>query len=244
METTVEKLEAMFLKSEADLDYIEKRLKLDFINSAAENGCPAEENPAVMLENLRAIKAKHTELCSQVKEIAAAQKESMDSIRNNLSSAMELVQHFQQTTDVEVQPLTESEQESAELLGSAVTDTTTQVPPAEAASGQQQPLSCEYEEWLPQYAEDKAVEDEGERYQAEGLAAPFFSGTGQERPRSPHHVRRINSCRLLSGVWYCSSTLLLYPQTHRVEKAQLRRTRPCCVEPCQRWTSSRVGPKV
>ncbi|XP_033504473.1 SKA complex subunit 2 isoform X5 [Epinephelus lanceolatus] len=146
METTVEKLEAMFLKSEADLDYIEKRLKLDFINSAAENGCPAEENPAVMLENLRAIKAKHTELCSQVKEIAAAQKESMDSIRNNLSSAMELVQHFQQTTDVEVQPLTESEQESAELLGSAVTDTTTQVPPAEAASGQQQPLSCEYEE--------------------------------------------------------------------------------------------------
>uniref|UniRef100_A0A3Q4GIE5 Spindle and kinetochore-associated protein 2-like n=1 Tax=Neolamprologus brichardi TaxID=32507 RepID=A0A3Q4GIE5_NEOBR len=33
METTVEKLEAMFLKAEADLDYIEKRLKLDFINS-------------------------------------------------------------------------------------------------------------------------------------------------------------------------------------------------------------------
>lgn len=31
-----------FLKSEADLEYIEKRLKLDFINSTAENGCPAE----------------------------------------------------------------------------------------------------------------------------------------------------------------------------------------------------------
>ncbi|XP_044078410.1 spindle and kinetochore-associated protein 2 isoform X2 [Siniperca chuatsi] len=110
-----------FLKSEADLEYIEKRLKLDFINNTAENGSPAEENPAVMLENLRAIKAKHTALCSQVKEIAAAQKESMDSIRNNLNNVMELIQHFQQTTDVEV-------------------------PPAVAASGQQQPLSCEYEE--------------------------------------------------------------------------------------------------
>ncbi|XP_042355549.1 spindle and kinetochore-associated protein 2 [Plectropomus leopardus] len=146
METTVEKLEAMFLKSEADLEYIEKRLKLDFINNAAENGCPAEENPAVMLENLRAIKAKHTALCSQVKEIAAAQKESMESIRNSLSSALELVQHFQQTTDVEVEPPTESEQESAELLGSAASDTTTEGPPAAAASDHQQPISCEYEQ--------------------------------------------------------------------------------------------------
>ncbi|KAM7374930.1 hypothetical protein PAMP_007561 [Pampus punctatissimus] len=127
METTVEKLEAMFRKSEADLEYIEKRLKLDFINSTAESGCPTEENPAVMLENLRVIKAKHTALCSQVKEMAAAQKESMDSIRGSLINAMELIQHLQQTTDVEVQPLTESEQESAELLGSTVSQTTAEL---------------------------------------------------------------------------------------------------------------------
>jgi len=55
-----------------------------------------------MLENLRAIKAKHVALCSQVKEIAAAQKESMDSIRHNLGGAMELVQRFQQNTDLQV----------------------------------------------------------------------------------------------------------------------------------------------
>ncbi|XP_018556425.1 spindle and kinetochore-associated protein 2 [Lates calcarifer] len=145
METTVDKLEAMFLKSEADLEYIERRLKLDFI-STAENGCPAEENPAVMLENLRAIKAKHTALCSQVKEIAAAQEESMDSIRNNLGRVMKLIQDFQQTTDVEVQPLTESERESAELLASAVSQTTAEVSPAGAALSQQQPQSGEYQE--------------------------------------------------------------------------------------------------
>ncbi|XP_076606378.1 SKA complex subunit 2 [Chaetodon auriga] len=142
METTVEKLEALFLKSEADLEYIEKRLKLDFINNTAENGCPTEDNPGVMLEKLRAIKAKHTVLCSQVKEIATVQKESIDSIRNNLSSVMELIQHFQQTTDMEVQPLTELVQESAEFLDTATfTDTKTEVPPAVGASGQEQPLS-------------------------------------------------------------------------------------------------------
>lgn len=64
--------------------------------------CALQDNPAVMLENLRALKAKHTALCSQVRDIAAAQKESMDSIRNNLSGVMELIQHFQQTTDVKV----------------------------------------------------------------------------------------------------------------------------------------------
>ncbi|XP_067350707.1 spindle and kinetochore-associated protein 2 isoform X4 [Channa argus] len=88
METTVDKLEAMFLKSEADLEYIEKRLKLDFLNQHAVNGCPAKENPSEMLENLRDIKAKHTALSSQV------------------------------------QPLTELEHESAELLDSAAQITT------------------------------------------------------------------------------------------------------------------------
>ncbi|CAI5644539.1 unnamed protein product [Oreochromis niloticus] len=153
METTVEKLEAMFLKAEADLDYIEKRLKLDFINSSAENGCPAE-----------------------VKELTSAQKESVDSIRNNLSSVMELLQHFEQTTDMEfvvivqidispefslklpfriccvsllvslqVETLTESERESVALL-SAVSCTTAEVCSAVAASHQEQPQSSECEE--------------------------------------------------------------------------------------------------
>lgn len=61
-----------------------------------------QENPAVILESLRAIKAKHSTLCSQAKEIAAAQKESMEAIRTNLSNVMKLIQHFQQTNDLEV----------------------------------------------------------------------------------------------------------------------------------------------
>uniref|UniRef100_A0A3Q0T339 Protein FAM33A n=1 Tax=Amphilophus citrinellus TaxID=61819 RepID=A0A3Q0T339_AMPCI len=117
---------SLFLKAEADLDYIEKRMKLDFITNAAENGCPAE-NPAMMLENLKTIKSKHSALCSQVKELTNAQKDTMDSIRNNLSSVMELIQHFEQTTDVEVETLMQSEQESAALLSAPISHTTAEV---------------------------------------------------------------------------------------------------------------------
>ncbi|KAM4545553.1 SKA complex subunit 2 [Odontesthes bonariensis] len=144
METTVEKLEAMFLKSEADLEYIERRLRLDFINNTAENGCSAEDNMVVMLENLKTIKAKHSALCSNVREISRTQKESMDSIRSNLSAVSEVIQHCHQTSDFQVVSLTESEQESAALLGSAVT--TAEMSPAIPAAGKQHPKSCEHKE--------------------------------------------------------------------------------------------------
>ncbi|KAM9788991.1 SKA complex subunit 2 [Neosynchiropus ocellatus] len=117
METTVEKLEMMFSKSEADLDYIEKRLRLNFTNNAANNEGSSEENPAVMLENLLSIKAKHAELCSQVKEIAAAQKESMDSIRQNMGTIVDLLQHCQHNSDAQMDLLAKSLPECAEFLG-------------------------------------------------------------------------------------------------------------------------------
>lgn len=41
METS-KTLSVQFQKSQADLEYMEKRLRLDFINTTAENGCAAE----------------------------------------------------------------------------------------------------------------------------------------------------------------------------------------------------------
>uniref|UniRef100_A0A3B3CZ84 Spindle and kinetochore-associated protein 2 n=1 Tax=Oryzias melastigma TaxID=30732 RepID=A0A3B3CZ84_ORYME len=52
----------MIQKSEADWDYLERRLKLDFINSTGEMGSSAEENRAVMLENLKPVKAEYSVL--------------------------------------------------------------------------------------------------------------------------------------------------------------------------------------
>ncbi|XP_029957066.1 SKA complex subunit 2 isoform X1 [Salarias fasciatus] len=119
METAVEKLEAKFLKSDADLKYIEKRLKLDFINSTVENRSTSKANPVLMLDKLKVMKAKHSSLCSKVKEISAAQKESMNFITINFNHATEVVQNLQKTADVQIEPLTKSEQESAAILNSA-----------------------------------------------------------------------------------------------------------------------------
>uniref|UniRef100_UPI0037E8DA60 TIP41-like protein isoform X2 n=1 Tax=Semicossyphus pulcher TaxID=241346 RepID=UPI0037E8DA60 len=129
--------ELKFVKSEADLEYIEKRLKLDFINRPAEGGA-AEENPAVMLENLRTIRTKHSELCSQLKEISAAHSQSMTSIKTSLSSVSQIIQSMQQSHELQGEPLTEAEKEAAKLLGSVLTETSSQVCPS-ASEQQQQP---------------------------------------------------------------------------------------------------------
>ncbi|XP_061902421.1 spindle and kinetochore-associated protein 2 isoform X3 [Entelurus aequoreus] len=122
METIVEKLEVMFSKSEAQLDYIENRLKLELINHTAENGCFSEENPVMMLDRLRAVKAKHKVLFSQMSEIAAAQNECMFSIRNKVNGVIPLMQHFQQT-GVEVPCLIESVLKLEELSNNRVGET-------------------------------------------------------------------------------------------------------------------------
>uniref|UniRef100_A0AAY5KBK7 Protein FAM33A n=1 Tax=Esox lucius TaxID=8010 RepID=A0AAY5KBK7_ESOLU len=143
METAVDKLEAMFQKAEADMEYMEQRLKLDYLTNAPENDA-REENPVKLLENLSAIKARHAALCTQVQEIAAEQKQSMDSIRAHLDTTVQLVQQLQQTADIEVPPLTETEQESADSLGLSVNLNTaeclfTQVPTSVQPPAQEQP---------------------------------------------------------------------------------------------------------
>ncbi|XP_027888314.1 TIP41-like protein isoform X4 [Xiphophorus couchianus] len=119
--------ELKFLKSEADLEYIERRLKLDFINGASESGSFAKENVTGILENLKSIKAKHSLLRCQVSQITDAQKGSMELIRNRLGTAMELIKHCQQTSHLEVESLAESEQGSAMFLDSTISSITAEL---------------------------------------------------------------------------------------------------------------------
>ncbi|KAJ8275729.1 hypothetical protein COCON_G00074810 [Conger conger] len=119
METAVNKLEAMFQKAEADLEYIEKQLKFECMTNVPENG-GAEENPVKILENLSAIKVRHKALCTQMEQISVEQKQSVESIKGYLNTTMQLVQELQQTADTEVPPLTEKEKEAAEVLGLSI----------------------------------------------------------------------------------------------------------------------------
>ncbi|XP_047661213.1 spindle and kinetochore-associated protein 2 isoform X3 [Tachysurus fulvidraco] len=126
METAVDKLEAMFQKAEADIEYVEKRLKFDFMTSSKENST-AEGNPVQLLESLAAVKARHAVLCVQMEEIAAEQKRSMDSIRSHLNTTVKLVEELQNTTDTQTPPLTQEEQEARDSLCSSVTALSIQV---------------------------------------------------------------------------------------------------------------------
>ncbi|XP_026862710.2 spindle and kinetochore-associated protein 2 [Electrophorus electricus] len=119
METAVDKLEAMFQKAEADIDYVEKRLKFDFMTSAREKGT-VEGNPIQLLENLQAVKERHAALCAQVEEIAAEQKRSMESIRAHLDTTVKLVEELQNKADIQAPPLTEAELEARDAICSSV----------------------------------------------------------------------------------------------------------------------------
>uniref|UniRef100_A0A4W4EXQ2 Protein FAM33A n=1 Tax=Electrophorus electricus TaxID=8005 RepID=A0A4W4EXQ2_ELEEL len=108
-----------FQKAEADIDYVEKRLKFDFMTSAREKGT-VEGNPIQLLENLQAVKERHAALCAQVEEIAAEQKRSMESIRAHLDTTVKLVEELQNKADIQAPPLTEAELEARDAICSSV----------------------------------------------------------------------------------------------------------------------------
>lgn len=116
---------------------MEKRLKFDFVADAREAGT-FEGNPVQLLENLSAIKVRHAALCAQVEEIAAEQKQSMDSIRVHLDTTVQLVQQLQDTADVQVPPLTKEEQEARDFLCSSIAALNVEAVPTEEPQTQAQ----------------------------------------------------------------------------------------------------------
>ncbi|XP_058854255.1 spindle and kinetochore-associated protein 2-like isoform X4 [Acipenser ruthenus] len=149
METAVNKLEAMFQQAESDLQYMEHKLEFEFMSSLPENSA-VEENPVKLLENLSAIKARHKALVTQVEQIALEQKQSMEAIREQLSSTVHIVQQLQQSTDIEVPPLTEEEQAAMQeqcsaLLGSTTQETASCSEPAAVTQQPQLPAEPQFE---------------------------------------------------------------------------------------------------
>ncbi|KAM4700553.1 spindle and kinetochore-associated protein 2 [Discoglossus pictus] len=113
METAVNKLEALFQKSESDLDYIEQKLKFE-IRKSLPGDSSLQENPVQLLEQLDTIKSQFKTFSSQLDKIAADQQKSVDSIRKTIANTMKIVQHLQQQTDFQVTPYSEEEQQAIE----------------------------------------------------------------------------------------------------------------------------------
>ncbi|KTF77569.1 hypothetical protein cypCar_00009996 [Cyprinus carpio] len=154
---TVDKLEAMFQKAEADIEYVEKRLKFDFMANAREAGT-VEGNPVQLLENLSAIKARHAALCAQVEEIAVEQKRSMDSIRAHLDTTVLMVQQLQNTADVQAvlteEPQTQAQSESQNVREEVSEGTFETVPRSVRGNLKLNDLNTFYKQ-LSEYFSDK-----------------------------------------------------------------------------------------
>ncbi|XP_069766571.1 SKA complex subunit 2 isoform X2 [Narcine bancroftii] len=109
METAVNKLAGMFQKAESDLDYIEHKLEFEIKKNLPQN-VTSQENPVKLLEQLRIIKSRYRELCAEADQIAIERKETVDFIRTQLATTLQLVQKLQDQSDLESYPLKEDEQ--------------------------------------------------------------------------------------------------------------------------------------
>ncbi|NWZ40400.1 SKA2 protein, partial [Brachypodius atriceps] len=89
-----------FQKAESDLDYIQRRLEFEILESRPD-GTAAEENPAALLKELPALKSRYKSLCTRMEKISMEQKESMESIRAAVEKTMQIVQTLQQQTGLE-----------------------------------------------------------------------------------------------------------------------------------------------
>ncbi|XP_017677179.1 PREDICTED: spindle and kinetochore-associated protein 2 [Lepidothrix coronata] len=117
METAVARLEAMFQKAEADLDWIQHRLEYEIMKIFPDD-TPPEENPLAILEGLSAAKARYQALCTRMDGIAREQKEAMRGIQASVENTMKTVQELQQKAGLESLPLSAEEQAAAQQLGS------------------------------------------------------------------------------------------------------------------------------
>ncbi|XP_055513647.1 spindle and kinetochore-associated protein 2 isoform X2 [Leucoraja erinacea] len=98
-----------FQKAQSDLDYIEHKLEFEMLKNLPQCTAP-QENPIKLLEQLRVIKSRYRDLCAEADQIAIERKESVDFIRTQLATTLQLVQKLQDQSDLKSCPLTEDEQ--------------------------------------------------------------------------------------------------------------------------------------
>ncbi|XP_046351551.1 spindle and kinetochore-associated protein 2-like [Haliotis rufescens] len=96
MEKSVETLEAMFQKTESDLDYLSRKLDFEFDNSGN-----AEANPVRLMQKVSEIKKEYGNIVQEAVAIQETQKEAMDYFRSQLLSACQMLQKLQTDTEAE-----------------------------------------------------------------------------------------------------------------------------------------------
>ncbi|XP_014769960.1 spindle and kinetochore-associated protein 2 isoform X2 [Octopus bimaculoides] len=140
IEKSVEFLEALFQKSESDLNHIERKLEFEF-----QDGLSKEENPVRLMKKVAAIKKEFLEVVEETKKLQDAQKEITDNFREQLSVLMQLREHIdckisnpKREPSVEVQAL-------EQLLGLPICAQVTKSEPDPVNTIEESPPECETE---------------------------------------------------------------------------------------------------
>ncbi|XP_027759138.1 spindle and kinetochore-associated protein 2 isoform X2 [Empidonax traillii] len=100
METALAKLEAMFQKAEADLDWIQHRLEYEIRRNLPDDALP-EEDPLAVLEGLSAAKARYKALCARMNRISREQKEATEGLQASVENTLRIVLDLQQKACLE-----------------------------------------------------------------------------------------------------------------------------------------------
>ncbi|XP_029651561.1 spindle and kinetochore-associated protein 2 [Octopus sinensis] len=140
IEKSVEFVEALFQKSESDLNHIERKLEFQF-----QDGFSKEENPVRLMKKVAAIKKEFLEVVEETKKLQDAQKEITDNFREQLSVLMQLREHIdckinnpKREPSVEVQAF-------EQLLGLPICAEITKSEPNPVNTIEESPPDCETE---------------------------------------------------------------------------------------------------
>ncbi|KAK3084499.1 hypothetical protein FSP39_014407 [Pinctada imbricata] len=85
-----------FKETESGIDYLARRVENEFEHSKK----GGDANPAALLRNLAEIKTEFTSLTKEVQAIQQAQKETVDYIKDQLTTTWGLLQNLQQNSNI------------------------------------------------------------------------------------------------------------------------------------------------
>jgi len=120
MDKTLDRLESMFNKADADLDYMSRKLDTEFETELAEADTPLKENPKKVLEKLGGIKKEYAAIAQETKAIQDAQQEAMKFFGSQISTLCDTLVKLEMNIGRESE-ITPEQNALESLLGLAIT---------------------------------------------------------------------------------------------------------------------------
>ncbi|XP_071848639.1 SKA complex subunit 2-like [Apostichopus japonicus] len=115
LESSVEKMEAMFSKADSNIEYLSRKLNDDFCQGMGEDS--SELSPLEMKRRLQQVKKEFNSLQDDAESIKKAQEEMMSQFKNQIVAASQAIQRLQITTGLDCEDSKDQQAAIESLLG-------------------------------------------------------------------------------------------------------------------------------